>query len=148
MEDYARLEVQFCVAGPFNMEYRLRRADGFSVGSMTVELRLSSEGEFLGFIGSCIDIRIVRKPRSLRRAHEVSQLNQPMRKTYLREEIKLAHNEEIIGQITPLSTYCLRSSRSVKPIPVLILGETGTEKSWLLAPSTIRACAKDRPLVK
>ncbi|HWN99645.1 MAG TPA: PAS domain S-box protein [Blastocatellia bacterium] len=42
---------------PFEMEYRLRRADGnyrwvYDVGTP----RVSSSGEFLGYIGSCIDI--------------------------------------------------------------------------------------------
>ena len=42
---------------PFRMEYRLRRADGkfrwlYDSGTP----RLSSDGEFLGYIGSCIDI--------------------------------------------------------------------------------------------
>jgi PAS domain S-box-containing protein len=42
---------------PFQTEYRLRRADGvFCWVYVTGTPRFSSEGEFLGYLGSCVDI--------------------------------------------------------------------------------------------
>ena len=60
-EDYPRcLEIYnsaFDRREPFRMEYRLRRADGqFGWIYDSGTPRFSSDGEFLGYIGSCIDI--------------------------------------------------------------------------------------------
>ncbi len=158
-EDYARCLEVYCAAfdrrEPFKMEYRLRRADGifrwiYDSGTP----RFSSEGEFLGYIGSCVDISDRKEAEeALRRAHEeVSQLKNQLHEenTYLREEIKLAHNvEEIVGQSNAIKYVLFKVEQvSQTDSTVLILGETGTGKELVAHAIHNQSLRKDRPLVK
>ncbi len=88
-EDYARcLEIynsSFDRRDPFEMEYRLRCADGvfrwiYDVGTP----RFSSDGEFLGYIGSCIDIS-ERKRAEMEMEQQRSELAHLSRVTMLGE---------------------------------------------------------------
>ena len=70
--------------------------------------------------------------------------------TYLREEIKLAHNyENIVGNSEKL-TYVLFRTEQIAPTDttVLILGETGTGKELIARAIHNASPRKDRPLIK
>jgi PAS domain S-box-containing protein len=117
----------------FSMEYRVRGADGafhWVIDSATP--RFSATGEFLGYIGSCMDITARKESeQSLRLAHaEVSRLKNQLQEEniYLQEEIKLGQNfGEIVGASSALK-YVLFKIEQVAPTDstVLITGETGT----------------------
>src|SRR6185295_19029049 len=146
----------------FQMEYRLRRADGsyhwvFDSGIP----RFSTSQEFLGYIGSCVDINdrkkseedLVSALRELVVAHEeVNRLKNQLQEEniYLKEEINLEqHFGEIIGQSDALK-YVLFKVEQVAPTEttVLITGETGTGKELVARAIHNASPRKDRPLVK
>ncbi|HJQ08161.1 MAG TPA: PAS domain S-box protein [Candidatus Saccharimonadales bacterium] len=57
---------------PFNMEYRLRRYDGTYRWILDNGLpRFSPEGEFLGYIGSCVDIEDIKRAEELKAMNAV-----------------------------------------------------------------------------
>src|SRR6185369_1333733 len=158
-DDYVRFMDRYFAAfklrEPFQIELRLRRADGayrwiYDCGTP----RFSSEGEFLGYIGSCIDISDRKEAEeALQNAHqEVSKLKNQLEaeNVYLREEIKLAHNvNEIIGKSEAIN-YVLFKIEQVGQTDstVLILGETGTGKELVARAIHNQSLRKDRPLVK
>jgi len=139
----------------FKMEYRLRRANGeyrwiYDCGTP----RFSAEGEFLGYIGSCIDISDRKEAEAaLQKAHEeVSELKNQLQaeNIILQEEIKLAHKvNEIIGDSDALK-YVLFKVEQVAQTDssVLILGETGTGKELVARAIHEQSRRKDRPLIK
>jgi PAS domain S-box-containing protein len=139
----------------FTMEYRLRRADGtfrwvFDTGAP----RFSSTGEFLGYIGSCVDITDRKESEvALRTAlEEVNQLKNQLHEEniYLREEIKLEHNfSEIVGHGDAIK-YVLHKIEQVAPTDstILIMGETGTGKELAARAIHGESLRRDRPLVK
>jgi PAS domain S-box-containing protein len=158
-EDYARcLDIYnsaFDRREPFKMEYRLRRADGifrwmYDCGTP----RVSSTGEFLGYIGSCIDIADRKEAEeALQQAlSEVNQLTNQLHEEniYLQEEIKLAHNvDEIIGRSNAIKYVLFKVEQvSQTDSTVLILGETGTGKELVARAIHSQSPRKDRPLVK
>jgi PAS domain S-box-containing protein len=140
---------------PFRMEYRLRHADGtfrwvFASGTP----RLSEAGEFLGYIGSCVDIDDRKKSEeALLVAHEeVSRLKNQLQEEniYLQEEINLEQNfGEILGQSNALK-YVLFKIEQVAPTDttVLITGETGTGKELVARAIHDASGRSERPLVK
>ncbi len=140
---------------PFRIEYRLRGADGdyhwlYDSGMP----RFSSEGDFLGYIGSCVDISDrKRAEEASKRAHEeVVRLQKQLQEEniYLREVIKLEHAfEEIIGHSDALK-YVLFKIEQVAPTDatVLITGETGTGKELVARAIHHTSLRKNRPLVK
>jgi PAS domain S-box-containing protein len=140
---------------PFRMEYRIRGADGafhwvFDSGTP----RFSTTGEFLGYIGSCMDITARKESEeSLRLAHaEVSRLKNQLQEEniYLQEEIKLGQNfGEIVGASAALK-YVLFKIEQVAPTDstVLITGETGTGKELIARAIHSASSRRDRPLVK
>jgi PAS domain S-box-containing protein len=140
---------------PFTMEYRLRHADGtyrwvFDTGTP----RFSSTGEFLGFIGSCVDItRRKESEEALQRVlQEVNRLKNQLHEEniYLREEIKLEHNfSEIVGHSDAIK-YVLHKIEQVAATDstVLITGETGTGKELVARAIHSESLRRDRPLVK
>ncbi len=140
---------------PFTLEYRLRRADGrfrWVIDSGTP--RFSNTGEFLGFIGSCLDISDRKQiEQDLERAvEEVSQLKNQLQaeNIYLREEISHAHSfDEIIGQSDSIK-YVLYKIEQVAPTnsTVLITGETGTGKELVARAIHSTSLRQNRPLVK
>jgi PAS domain S-box-containing protein len=140
---------------PLNMEYRLRRADGvFRWVYVSAAPRFTSESEFLGYIGSCIDIADRKEAEeALRKAHEeVSKLKNQLQaeNIYLQEEIKLSHNvDEIVGRSNAIK-YVLFKVEQVghTDTTVIILGETGTGKELVARAIHNQSLRKDRPLVK
>jgi PAS domain S-box-containing protein len=158
-EDYAHcLELYssaFDRKEPFKIEYRLRRADGsFRWMYDSGTPRFSSEGDFLGYIGSCIDISDRKQAEAeLQRAHdEVNKLKNQLQEEniYLQEEIKLAHNvDEIIGESDPIKYVLFKIEQVARTeSTVLILGETGTGKELVARAIHSQSLRKDRPLVK
>jgi transcriptional regulator with GAF, ATPase, and Fis domain len=139
----------------FRIEYRLRRADSafrWVINSATP--RFSPTGEFLGYIGSCMDITDRKESEeSLRLAHgEVSRLKNQLQEEniYLQEEIKLGQNfGEIVGASAALK-YVLFKIEQVAPTDstVLITGETGTGKELIARAIHSASSRRDRPLVK
>lgn len=140
---------------PFVYEYRIRHADGeFHWLYSTSAPRFASDGEFLGYIGSCVDITDRKDAEeALRIAHEeVSRLKNQLEaeNIYLQEEIKLEHNfDEIVGHSDALK-YVLFKIEQVAPTDstVLITGETGTGKELVARAIHSASRRKDRPLVK
>jgi len=139
----------------FCMEYRLRRADAaYRWVIDTATPRFSSTGEFLGYIGSCIDITDRKESeQSLRLAHEeLSSLKNQLQQEniYLREEIRLQQSfGEIIGESDALK-YVLFKIEQVAPTEstVLITGETGTGKELVAAAIHKASTRADRALVR
>jgi len=139
---------------PFRLEYRLRRADGefrwlYDSGSP----RFSSEGEFLGFIGSCVDItdRKLAEAAAARSHEEVVRLQKQLQEEniYLKEVIQLDRNfDEIIGHSDALN-YILFKIEQVAPTDatVLITGETGTGKELVARAIHNISSRSSRPLV-
>ena len=147
---------------PFTMECRLRRADGvyrWVIDNATP--RFSASGEFLGYIGSCVDItdrkeseaELVVAHEALETAYaEVNLLKTQFEEEniYLQEEIKLQHNfGEIIGQSDPLK-HVLFKIEQVAPTDstVLVTGETGTGKELVARAIHTASLRSDRPMVK
>lgn len=155
-------EQAFDTREPFRVEYRLRRADGiyrwvFTNGTP----RFSAAGEFLGYIGSCVDITdrkeseeaLVSAHEELVVAHkEVSRLKNQLAEEniYLQEEIKLQQNfGEIVGASDALK-YVLFKIEQVAPTDstVLITGETGTGKELVARAIHSASLRRERPMVK
>jgi PAS domain S-box-containing protein len=139
----------------FEMEYRLRRADGeyrWVLDSGTP--RFSSDGEFLGYIGSCIDISERKESlEELRQAHDLlSQLKNQLEaeNVYLQEELQLDQAfGEIVGQSDAIKHVRFKINQ-VAPTDstVLIMGETGTGKELVARAVHGASSRKDRPLIK
>lgn len=158
-EDYTRCldtyEAAFDRRESFRMEFRLRRADGtFRWVYDNGTPRFSAEGDFLGYIGSCIDIADRKEAEeALQLAHEeVNKLKNQLQEEniYLQEEIKLAHHvDEIIGESNAIK-YVLFKIEQVAETDstVLILGETGTGKELVARAIHSQSLRRDRPLVK
>lgn len=158
-EDYARCWETFDSAfdrrDAFRMEYRLRRADGvFCWVYVTGTPRFSSDGEFLGYIGSCFDIADRKAAEeALKKAHEeVSGLKNQLEaeNIYLKEEIKLTLSvDEIVGRSNALKYVLFKIEQVSKTdSTVMILGETGTGKELVARAIHSQSLRKDRPLVK
>jgi len=140
---------------PLKTEYRLRRADGaYRWLYVSATPRFTEEREFLGYLGSCIDISDRKQAEdALRVAHEeVSKLKNQLQEEniYLQEEIKLAHNvDEIIGESDAIKYVLFKIEQVAQTdTTVLILGETGTGKELVARALHSQSPRKDRPLVK
>ena len=158
-EDYGRCLESYVSAfnrrEPFQIEYRLRKADGeyrwiFDTGTP----RFSVHGEFLGYIGSCVDIDERKKvEEDLRLVHEeVSRLKSELEEEniYLKGEIDLHLNfGEVVGQSDALK-YVFYKIAQVAPTDttVLITGETGTGKELVARAIHDASPRRDRPMVK
>jgi hypothetical protein len=120
---------------PFEMEYRLRRADGEYRWILDRGVPFfAPDGAFAGYLGGCIDI--TERKRDVEDLHaalaEVSELKNRLQEEniYLQEEIKLAHNfDEIIGNSDALKFVLSKIEQvALTDTTVLLLGETGTGK--------------------
>jgi PAS domain S-box-containing protein len=158
-DDYNRVVETFCACfdqrKQFRMEYRFRRADGdFRWIDDIGTPRFSSDNEFLGYIGSCMDITERKQTEeALQRAvREVSELKNQLQaeNVYLREEIQLVHNVgEIVGQSNAIKYVLFKVEQVGKTdSTVLILGETGTGKELVTRAIHSLSSRRDRPLVK
>ena len=140
---------------PFTMEYRLRRADGsYRWVLSTGTPRFSSDGGFLGYIGSTMDIHDRKESEETLQSMiaEVNRLKDQLQEEniYLREEIKLEHNfSEIVGRSDAIK-YVLHKIEQVGPTDstVLITGETGTGKELVARAIHGESHRHHRPLVK
>ncbi len=139
----------------FALEYRMRRADGeyrwvLDHGAP----RFSSDGEFLGFIGSCVDITERKQSEeTLQKAlEEVAKLKNHLEveNIYLQETLRRDHlSGEIVGQSDAIK-YVLFKISQVAPTDstVLIMGETGTGKELVAHAVYEGSTRKNRPLIK
>jgi PAS domain S-box-containing protein len=157
-EDYERClrvyTTSFDKRDPFSMEYRLRRADGeyrwvYDKGIP----RISPSGDFLGYIGSCIDIteRKQMEEEIKRSYNEIKNLKEQFEaeNIYLREEINMTHEfENIIGQ-SDVMKYVFFRVQQVAPTntTVFITGETGTGKGLVARAIHQLSTRRDRPMV-
>ena len=140
---------------PFEMEYRVRRYDGeyrwiYDSGIP----RFSSDGTFLGYIGSAIDITERKESEvALQTAHEeLHQLKNQLEaeNISLQQELQLDDKfGEIVGHSDAIK-YVLFKIAQVAPTDstVLITGETGTGKELAARAIHGTSSRKDRPLIK
>ncbi|MCM3905384.1 MAG: sigma 54-interacting transcriptional regulator [Pyrinomonadaceae bacterium] len=140
---------------PFEMEYRLRRADGeyrWVIDCGTP--RFSSNGEFLGYIGSSLDITERKHSEvalqiALEELHKL-KIQLEAENIYLQQEIQLDQAfGEIIGKSDPIK-YVLSKITQVAPTDAIVLlsGETGTGKELVARAIHGASTRKDRPLIK
>jgi PAS domain S-box-containing protein len=122
----------------FKMEYRLRRFDGEFRWVMDHGTpRFEPDGNFVGCIGSCVDITESKLAQEeLKRSYaEVKQLKEKLEaeSNYLQEELKdIGRFHEIVGQSEAIKEV-LRKAEQVAGTDsvVLITGETGTGKELI-----------------
>lgn len=140
---------------PVELEYRIRRYDGeYRWVYDTGVPRFSSDGTFLGYIGSALDITERKESEvALQTAHEeLHQLKNQLEaeNISLQQELQLDEKfGDVVGQSDAIK-YVLFKINQVAPTDstVLINGETGTGKE--LAARAIHGASsrKDRPLIK
>ncbi|HKP36499.1 MAG TPA: ABC transporter substrate binding protein [Pyrinomonadaceae bacterium] len=146
---------------PFKLEYQLRRADGayrwiFDTGTP----RFSATGEFLGYIGSCVDITnrkeseqaLIEAHEQLVIAHkEVSRLKNELEaeNIYLREELRADQMVgEMVGESDAIKYVVFKVNHvAVTDSTVLITGETGTGKELVARAIHKASLRNDRPFV-
>jgi PAS domain S-box-containing protein len=140
---------------PFINEYRMSHASGgHRWVYVTAVPRFASEGDFLGYIGSCVDIsdKKVAEENLQTALAEVSQLKNALQEEniQLKEMIKLEHDfTEIIGNSAPLK-YVLYKIKQVAgtDATVLVMGETGTGKELVARAIHSTSTRAHRPMVK
>jgi len=138
----------------FHMEYRLRRADGeyrwlYDRGVP----RISPAGEFLGYIGSCIDIteRKQMEGQLQARLREIEDLKQRLEheNIYLREEVRhLFSHEELVSQSDAMRPVLAQVEQvAATDSTVLLAGETGTGKEMIARAIHHLSRRKNRALI-
>ena len=140
---------------PVELEYRVRRYDGeYRWVYDTGIPRFSSDGTFLGYIGSAIDITERKESEvALQTAHEeLHQLKNQLEaeNISLQQELQLDEKfGEIVGQSDAIK-YVVFKIAQVAPTDstVLITGETGTGKELVARAIHGASSRKDRPLIK
>ncbi len=144
----------FDARASFTMDYRLRRHDGAYRWLTDHGIpRYDSQRNFLGYIGSCVDITARKESEEqLRLAlEELQQIRTQLKEenTHLRHEVKLLHgHHEIVGQ-SPALQEVLASVEQVAGTDssVLLLGETGTGKELIARAIHNLSPRRDRPMV-
>lgn len=158
-EDYERAlqiyERGFDARQRFEVEYRMRRKDGqyrWIIDCGTP--RFSSDGMFLGYIGSCLDITDRKESEvALRKAHEeLNKLKNELeaQNIYLQEELQLDQTfGEIVGQSDAIKYVLFKVTQVARTnSTVLITGETGTGKELVARAIHSTGSLADRPLIK
>jgi formate hydrogenlyase transcriptional activator len=147
---------------PFRMEYRLRSTNGsYRWVIDTGTPRFSATGEFLGYIGSCVDISdrkqseeaLVTAHKELVVAHEqVNSLKNQLEaeNIYLQQELQLDQTfGEMVGQSDALKYVQYKISQvALTDSTVLITGETGTGKELVARAIHGASLRKERKLIK
>ncbi len=140
---------------PYKAEYRVRRWDGeyrwvLSAGSP----RYSADGEFIGYIGTSIDISDRKHAeQKVKEAHdELNKLKDQLQaeNIYLQEELRIDQAfGGIIGESSAIKNVLVMVSQ-VAPTDttVLITGETGTGKELVARAVHEASKRSDRPLIK
>lgn len=120
---------------PFTMEYRLRRWDGEYRWILDNGVpRFKSDGTFVGYIGSCIDITEQKKVEEnlVSALQEICELKDKLEEEnlYLKEEISEVKGfEQIVGKSDALKYVLTRVEQVAKTdATVLLQGETGVGK--------------------
>jgi formate hydrogenlyase transcriptional activator len=138
----------------FDMEYRLRRADGqYRWLADRGVPRISPAGEFLGYIGSCTDIteRKEMEGQLQARLRENEDLKRQLEREniVLREEVKqLFAREELVGQSDAMRRVLAQVEQvAATNSTVLIVGETGTGKEMIARAIHHLSRRKDRALI-
>ena len=140
---------------PVELEYRVRRYDGeYRWVYDTGVPRFSSDGTFLGYIGSAIDITERKESEvALQAAHEElhhSKTQLEAENISLQQELQLDEKfGEIVGQSDAIK-YVLFKINQVAPTDstVLITGETGTGKELVARAIHGASSRQDRRLIK
>lgn len=140
---------------PVELEYRVRRHDGeYRWVYDTGIPRFSSDGTFLGYVGSAIDITDRKEQEvALQTAHEeLHQLKNQLEaeNISLQQELQLDEKfGEIVGHSDAIK-YVLFKITQVAPTDstVLITGETGTGKELVARAIHGASSRKDNPLIK
>ncbi|HXQ69532.1 MAG TPA: sigma 54-interacting transcriptional regulator [Pyrinomonadaceae bacterium] len=158
-DDYERIlktyETSILEREPFEMEYRMRRHSGEYRWILDTGVpRFGNGGEFLGYIGSCVDITERKESEvALQTAHEeLHQLKNQLEaeNISLQQELQLDDKfGEIVGQSDAIK-YVLFKVTQVAPTntTVLITGETGTGKELVARAIHGASTRKDKPLIK
>jgi PAS domain S-box-containing protein len=148
-------DIAFESRQPLQLEYRLRAATGeyrwiYDSGTP----RFSTEGEFLGFIGTCVDItERKRAEESIKKAHaELNELKNQLQaeNIVLQEEIRSAYQStSMVGQSKAIQYVQYKIEQVAETdSTVLILGETGTGKELVARAIHEQSKRKDRALIK
>jgi PAS domain S-box-containing protein len=148
-------DIAFESRRPFQIEYRLRAANGeyrwiYDSGTP----RFSTDGEFLGFIGSCIDITDRKAAEeSIKKAHaELNELKNQLQaeNIVLQEEIRSANPvTSMVGKSKAIQYVQYKIQQVAQTdSTVLILGETGTGKELVARAIHEQSKRKDRSLIK
>jgi formate hydrogenlyase transcriptional activator len=140
---------------PFALEYRMRRQSGDYRWILDTGIpRYAPDGEFLGYIGTCVDITGRKESEvALQTAHEeLHQLKNQLEaeNISLQQELQLDDKfGEIIGQSDAIK-YVLYKVTQVAPTntTVLIMGETGTGKELVARAIHGASNRKDKTLIK
>jgi PAS domain S-box-containing protein len=147
-------EKAFDARRPFLMEYRLRRRDGqYRWISDNGVPRYEADGNFAGYIGSCVDIteRKLADEALVKSYAEIKQLKDRLQaeSDYLKTEIKVSHaHGSIIGRTQSIKKV-FHQVEQVAPVdcPVLISGETGTGKELIAQEIHRLSPRRDRVMV-
>jgi len=137
------------------IQFRIRRSNGSIcwIEHACQPVR-GKKGELLGFRASNRDITTRKEAEiELRKAYaEIERLRKQVEadRTYLREEIKVAHDHENIIGDSDVIKYVLFRAEQIAPTDttVLILGETGTGKELIARAIHNAGTRKERPLIK
>ncbi|MGN6734916.1 MAG: sigma 54-interacting transcriptional regulator [Candidatus Binatia bacterium] len=140
---------------PFTMEYRLRRRDGeYRWVLDNGAPRFESDGTFVGYIGSCLDMTGQKKVEEdlVSALQEICELKNKLEEEnlYLKEEISEVKGfEEIVGKSDALRYVLTRVEQVAKTdATVLLQGETGVGKELVARAIHEKSSRCDGPYVK
>ena len=139
----------------FTMEYRLRRRDGeYRWVLDNGAPRFESDGTFVGYIGSCLDITGQKRVEEdlVSALQEICELKNKLEEEnlYLKEEISEVKGfEEIVGKSDALRYVLTRVEQVAKTdATVLLQGETGVGKELFARAIHDRSSRSDGPYIK